>query len=255
MTTATPQGAIGAPGIPDDNWVGLQVVVAYLGCDRPLLERQVEQLGIPPDRTASIRRGDLARLVGPVAARTITHFIDTFGPEAVGVDGAASLLKVDSRHVLGLVQRRGVLVGRSSGESVMGRSGVVSLARILERERAFPILEDDFLPVPEEIPQPRRARHLAFLRSVRSRPPVGDSTEPERYRGIGIRCREGAGGRSVPGRVQWVGFDLYRLLGLERPGMRLEAYCQMMDRAFAEETGMGPGDAMEASRATRIRAA
>jgi len=76
------------PHLPDDNWTSLGTVAAYMYADWRLLGRQAEQLGIQLDRSAgpgpaSIRSGDLARLVGPVAARAIRHLLESFGPEAV----------------------------------------------------------------------------------------------------------------------------------------------------------------------------
>jgi hypothetical protein len=264
--------AVGHPiELEEEIWINLgSVAMGIHCCDPDALIRKVEGLSLELAQATgagwpSIRRRDLPALVGEPAARGIAANQGRFGVEFVSGNAAGHQLPIptESSERMALAERRGVMVDRTGGSGARAsRSGLVTLRRILERERAASRPSDrpgrdgrdpeeagcdDWVPGERALPLMRRAMKVHPVREIaidvtdRNRPREDPDAElVERCGAVGVRWRKSRTGRYSRGRAEVVGFDLYRLLGITLPGMDLGRYAELMHQAYVDEMGREP---------------
>lgn len=228
------------PILPDDKFISLGTLANMLGGCPEKLESLCRQRGLEVDSSGkgwpAMRVEDLDTLLGPARGRSIRYGLK---PEMCRASAAYHILNIAQGEVVALAERRGVLVDRSPSTPELSRSGVIVLARILQAEREFPILDSDWIRGEMVAPRLRSAMNTHV---VTDHVDVSDVNAPKidpdaelvtRCSWMGIRFRKEKTGKFTYGRVQVVGFDLYRLLGIELPTMNIEAYREMTAAAFA----------------------
>jgi hypothetical protein len=231
-----------SPEIPiAAEWITLGEIMTYHP-DHPFPEflcRRAQTLGLEVHvgRSANqsmIRLSDLHRLINDSVARVIRQ---GYRPTPALLDEAAHILDIPRHEVPNLAERRGVLVDRAGVHIKIDRRGLVILRDILEAEKAYDLLEDDFIP---------RRDALSGLRAnqntVTSGGEFGDDDREVvmRCRLLGIRYVQGAGPRSRVDKLLWKkaglginGFDLYRLAGCEFETSDLPSYTHIMAQVRA----------------------
>lgn len=242
--------------IPETGWISLAKLKP--GCEPDALERACQRLGIEVDtsdhrRAGLIRVEDIEKYVGPARARAIRYGNANDKPDMLRADAAAHLLGVfysdDSGPVLAvsrgetiaLAERRGVLVDRSPAVPVVSRSGLIWLKRILDVERKYPIADADWFDGEKALPEMRKASSVFMSPATKidtsdfNNPRAVDAVETDlidRCRLIGVRWKKHRGKPwEAPGPARVVGFDLFRLYGIEMPGADVATYREMMDAA------------------------
>ena len=258
-----------------EEWVNLGLVAQIAGgCGDPDgIFRDAERRGIElasPSGSGwhSCRVRDLPALVGESLARSVAAAQRRHGIEFVAASvGLQYCPGVSPGELVGLAERRRVLVNRSSGGNPrMSRSGLVALGRLLVRERAAsPVLgelerrrlerlgeplgdDDDWFPGAEAMPLLRRAMRTyaspgadAIDQSDRDKPRENPDWELVHRAGmLGIRWARERAGKWAAGRVRLWGFDSYRLAGIVLPGMNIDRYEELLAQAYRDETGREP---------------
>lgn len=239
--------------IPDNLYVSLATLAnSDLGHPETLAHR-AEELGIAVERRGRgwgyIRMGDLDRLIGPAKA---SSFRRTNEPDWLPTARVSGLVGIDPGEIIAVAERRGVAVRRSFGTPMISRSAGITLGRILDTERSYPVADTDWVRAEVALPRLRQAQTTLLSGGVMGDFEAIDLTDPNeprfhsetlreiawRCRLVGIRYRRPRLDRHRRGPLAVCGYDLYRLLNIEGlPGQDLDAYRAASSAAYESVIG------------------
>jgi hypothetical protein len=230
------------PPIPDDGFISLHQVARLTGGGDPgVLENACLRLSLPMETAGPgwgrIRTTDLPALLGASQARNVLRM---HRPEMTRFTSLGPVLGVVPGECLRLAQLRGVTVDHTQAIAEVSRSGAVHLRKILDVERGIPPEPTDWVKGELVLPQIQavmRTHTTGGIEESAADERDGPRRDPDamlvlRCRWLDVRHRKEPTSRYAFGRVQVLGFDLYRLLGIAAAGADTKAYLEKMQYAY-----------------------